>query len=118
MVSLNQFHEYLNKKNFTITHWSLPKIQLKLSKIEDGKYLLNCYGKDGELFQTNEHFNFQIHYGEQECLCGLFVKSGDRGWFLETMDIFEETNIGIGIIAMFRNRRELMKEIYDRECKQ
>lgn len=116
MVSTKDFENYLERKSLILKHWGLPGIELKFSKIDSGKYLMRIFKSGTELFESSDRFNFQIHYGEKERLVGLFVKSGDRGWFLESTDIFEETNIGIGILYMFRNRKELMQEIYEREC--
>ena len=115
MVSTQDFENYLERKSLMLKHWGLPGIELRLSKIDSGKYLMRIFKKDEELFESSDKFNFQIHYGEKERLAGLFVKSGDRGWFLENADVFEETNIGIGILCMYRNRKELMQEIYERE---
>jgi hypothetical protein len=116
MVSLNDFDEYLRRKSLCMKHWGLPGIELKFSKIDSGKYLLSIWKQGNLLFENTENFSFQIHFGDKEKLCGLFVKSGSRGWFLEQADILEETNIGIGIIAMIRGRLELMHEIYGREA--
>ncbi len=114
MVTTEQFENYLSRKNNSLKHWALPKTQLNLEKFDSGKYYLNVV-KNGESVFTNDKVSFQIHYGEKECLVGLFVQVNDRGWFLEHADIFEETNIGIGILYMFKNRFDLMKEIYERE---
>jgi hypothetical protein len=115
VVSINDFDEYLLRKSLCLKHWGLPYTEIKLKKITSGKYFLEIYLKGELVFENTENFSYEIHFGEKERLCGLFVKSSSRGWFLEQIDIFEETNIGIGIIVMLKNRMELMHEIYDRE---
>ena len=116
-VSLEEFESYLAQKNHTLKHWALPSTTLVLKKIELGKYELDVLLDDEKKYETSENFNFQIHYDSTQRLIGLFVMTYDRGWFLDTVDLFERSAILLTIYKMFKEKRELMDEIYQRESK-
>lgn len=116
-VSLEQFENYLAKKNHTLTHWGMPSLKLFLKLSKPGVYDLICEKDDKILFEHSEDFFYQIHYDPSQRLIGLYVKSKNRAWFLEEIDLIEETGILLYTFKMVKEKLELMQEIYERETK-
>ena len=114
MVSLTVFEKYLEKRNHILKHWGMPSKTFELVYISSGKYKF-IVRHDGEELFKNDKVSFEIHYDENEQLIGLFINCSDKGWFLQTEDLWEETSILLTVVSMYKNREELMKEIFERE---
>lgn len=114
-VTLEQFNNYLKRKDYCLKHWGMPSLELFLTPNLPGTYDLKCVKNDVNLFESSDNFCFQIHYDPTQRLIGLFVKVNARGWFLDTIDLFEETGILLYTFQMVKESLDMMKIIYERE---
>lgn len=113
--SLEQFETILKKSNHTLTHWSMPSLELSLEMVALGTYNLTCVRDNVKLFENNDDFYFQIHYDAPQRLIGLYVGTNDRGWYLETTDLIDSSEIILYIFKIVKERLGMMKEIFERE---
>lgn len=100
----------LSKFSHKIFHWALAGSNIKLEKIEDCKYLIRLL-KNGEEQISHSNFSLQIHFDTKENLIGLFVKCDEKGWFIETLDIFDEDDVKQLIVRLVSSNLKMIKDI-------
>lgn len=102
--------QIISKFSYKIFHWGLVGHNMRLEKIEDGKYLIKLFKNEVEQI-CHPNFSLQIHFDISENLVGLFVKCGDKGWYIETLDVFDPDEIKTLIVKLFSKNYNMIRDI-------
>ena len=117
-ISTKSIEDYLETLQHTVKHWGLLGNILELIPESPNKYFLKISKDAEEVFPRTPDFYFQIHFDPEERLIAVFVKIFERGWFLETLDIFSEDDIKLLLVKLFSNSHKNMQEIYGKYLKE
>jgi hypothetical protein len=117
-ISTSSIEAHLKTYQHTFKHWGFLGNFIELVPESSNRYLLKVLKDDKEVFPSTPDCSFQIHFDPEERLIALFVKSFDRGWFLETLDIWDVEDIKMLLVKLFSNSHKNMQEIHGKYLKE